>query len=73
VISIAMGCIYTEAKNYPREPAAHVAISELSCQYFVSILFMFLYCLICSMLLFSTDADSKEWILSVLIIYLFNS
>ncbi|CAJ1939759.1 unnamed protein product [Sphenostylis stenocarpa] len=25
--SIAMGCIYTEAKNYPREPAAHVAIS----------------------------------------------
>lgn len=27
--SIAMGCIYTEAKNYPREPAAHVAISEI--------------------------------------------
>ncbi|GFZ00210.1 appr-1-p processing enzyme family protein [Actinidia rufa] len=26
--SIAMGCIYTEAKNYPREPAAHVAISN---------------------------------------------
>lgn len=26
--SIATGCIYTEAKNYPREPAAHVAISE---------------------------------------------
>ncbi|KAA3488191.1 Protein GDAP2 [Gossypium australe] len=25
--SIAMGCIYTEAKNYPREPAAHVAIT----------------------------------------------
>ncbi|CAK9151106.1 unnamed protein product, partial [Ilex paraguariensis] len=24
--SIAMGCIYTEAKNYPRERAAHVAI-----------------------------------------------
>lgn len=24
--SIAMGCIYTETKNYPREPAAHVAI-----------------------------------------------
>ncbi|KEH27846.1 appr-1-P processing enzyme family protein [Medicago truncatula] len=24
--SIAMGCIYTDAKNYPREPAAHVAI-----------------------------------------------
>ncbi|KAG8654191.1 protein GDAP2 homolog [Manihot esculenta] len=24
--SIGMGCIYTEAKNYPREPAAHVAI-----------------------------------------------
>lgn len=24
-----MGCIYTEAKNYPREPATHVAISEL--------------------------------------------
>lgn len=24
--SLAMGCIYTEAKNYPREPAAHVAI-----------------------------------------------
>ncbi|KAG6651134.1 hypothetical protein I3843_06G084700 [Carya illinoinensis] len=24
--SVAMGCIYTEAKNYPREPAAHVAI-----------------------------------------------
>ncbi|PKA62868.1 hypothetical protein AXF42_Ash018862 [Apostasia shenzhenica] len=24
--SIAMGCIYTEAKGYPREPAAHVAI-----------------------------------------------
>lgn len=24
-----MGCIYTEAKNYPREPAAHVAISEI--------------------------------------------
>ncbi|XP_042404541.1 ganglioside-induced differentiation-associated protein 2-like [Zingiber officinale] len=23
---IATGCIYTEAKNYPREPAAHVAI-----------------------------------------------
>lgn len=29
--SIAMGCIYTEAKNYPREPAAHVAISEILC------------------------------------------
>lgn len=28
--SIAMGCIYTEAKNYPCEPAAHVAISENS-------------------------------------------
>uniref|UniRef100_A0A7N0TRJ0 Appr-1-p processing enzyme family protein n=1 Tax=Kalanchoe fedtschenkoi TaxID=63787 RepID=A0A7N0TRJ0_KALFE len=26
LLSIAMGCIYTEAKNYPREPAAHVAI-----------------------------------------------
>ncbi|XP_074295834.1 uncharacterized protein LOC141623616 isoform X3 [Silene latifolia] len=24
--SIAMGCIYSESKNYPREPAAHVAI-----------------------------------------------
>ncbi|KAJ8645765.1 hypothetical protein MRB53_007513 [Persea americana] len=24
--SIAIGCIYTESKNYPREPAAHVAI-----------------------------------------------
>ncbi|XP_073301302.1 uncharacterized protein [Primulina huaijiensis] len=24
--SIAMGCIYTETKSYPREPAAHVAI-----------------------------------------------
>jgi hypothetical protein len=36
-----MGCIYTEAKNYPREPAAHVAISELSGQYFLSLLFMF--------------------------------
>ncbi|XP_030552599.1 protein GDAP2 homolog isoform X1 [Rhodamnia argentea] len=24
--SIAMGCIYTDSKNYPREPAAHVAI-----------------------------------------------
>ncbi|XP_061987226.1 uncharacterized protein LOC133705845 isoform X1 [Populus nigra] len=24
--SIAMGCIYMESKNYPREPAAHVAI-----------------------------------------------
>ncbi|XP_068656159.1 uncharacterized protein [Aristolochia californica] len=24
--SIAIGCIYTEAKHYPREPAAHVAI-----------------------------------------------
>ncbi|KMZ57603.1 hypothetical protein ZOSMA_84G00410 [Zostera marina] len=24
--SIAIGCIYTDAKNYPREPAAHVAI-----------------------------------------------
>ncbi|KAK4777855.1 hypothetical protein SAY87_018042 [Trapa incisa] len=24
--SIATGCIYSEAKNYPREPAAHVAI-----------------------------------------------
>ncbi|CAA0833059.1 appr-1-p processing enzyme family protein [Striga hermonthica] len=24
--SIATGCIYTETKNYPREPAAHVAI-----------------------------------------------
>lgn len=24
--SIAVGCIYTESKNYPREPAAHVAI-----------------------------------------------
>nr|XP_043640180.1 protein GDAP2 homolog isoform X2 [Erigeron canadensis] len=24
--SIAFGCIYTEAKQYPREPAAHVAI-----------------------------------------------
>eukprot|EP00850_Spirogloea_muscicola_P015672 SM000122S25779 [mRNA] locus=s122:194125:198208:- [translate_table: standard] len=27
--SIAFECIYTEAKGYPREPAAHVAISEL--------------------------------------------
>ncbi|PWA56185.1 hypothetical protein CTI12_AA318520 [Artemisia annua] len=27
--SIAMGCIYTEAKNYPREPAAHVAIRTI--------------------------------------------
>ena len=27
--SIAVGCIYTEAKNYPREPAAHVAISKI--------------------------------------------
>jgi len=27
-ISIAMGGIYTEAKNYPREPASHVAISK---------------------------------------------
>ncbi|GKA72564.1 hypothetical protein Tco_0778780 [Tanacetum coccineum] len=27
--SIAMGCIYTEAKDYPREPAAHVSISLL--------------------------------------------
>lgn len=26
--SIATGCIYSEAKNYPREPAAHVAISN---------------------------------------------
>ncbi|KAK1296690.1 hypothetical protein QJS10_CPB15g01342 [Acorus calamus] len=26
VSSIAMGCVYTETKNYPREPAAHVAI-----------------------------------------------
>ncbi|XP_066338232.1 uncharacterized protein [Miscanthus floridulus] len=26
--SIAMGCIYTEAKNYPREPASHVAIRQ---------------------------------------------
>ncbi|KAH9626157.1 hypothetical protein KSS87_017681 [Heliosperma pusillum] len=24
--SIAMGCIYSDSKNYPREPAAHVAI-----------------------------------------------
>jgi len=30
VVSIATGCIYTEAKNYPREPAAHVAISEFA-------------------------------------------
>ncbi|VAH15967.1 unnamed protein product [Triticum turgidum subsp. durum] len=29
--SIAMGCIYTEAKNYPREPAAHVAIRTVRC------------------------------------------
>jgi hypothetical protein len=34
LLSIAMGCIYTEAKNYPREPAAHVAISEFSCTIF---------------------------------------
>ncbi|XP_019165642.1 PREDICTED: ganglioside-induced differentiation-associated protein 2-like isoform X3 [Ipomoea nil] len=27
--SIATGCIYTENKNYPREPAAHVAIRTL--------------------------------------------
>ncbi|KAL6566447.1 hypothetical protein OROGR_002062 [Orobanche gracilis] len=27
--SIATGCIYTEAKNYPREPAAHVAIRTI--------------------------------------------
>jgi hypothetical protein len=27
--SIAMGCIYTESKGYPREPAAHVAIRKL--------------------------------------------
>lgn len=25
-----MGCIYTDAKNYPREPAAHVAISKIA-------------------------------------------
>ncbi|KAL6648790.1 hypothetical protein ACP70R_013014 [Stipagrostis hirtigluma subsp. patula] len=28
--SIATGCIYTEAKNYPREPAAHVAINKMT-------------------------------------------
>jgi hypothetical protein len=38
-LSIAMGCIYTEAKNYPREPAAHVAISEFS-YYVCSILYL---------------------------------
>ncbi|KAI7753539.1 hypothetical protein M8C21_032282 [Ambrosia artemisiifolia] len=27
--SIAIGCIYTEAKHYPREPAAHVAIRTI--------------------------------------------
>ncbi|XP_076948430.1 uncharacterized protein LOC143620675 [Bidens hawaiensis] len=27
--SIVIGCIYTEAKNYPREPAAHVAIRTI--------------------------------------------
>ncbi|KAL7609593.1 hypothetical protein Lser_V15G11600 [Lactuca serriola] len=27
--SIAIGCIYTEAKYYPREPAAHVAIRTI--------------------------------------------
>ncbi|KAJ6350628.1 hypothetical protein OIU78_006720 [Salix suchowensis] len=27
--SIAMGCIYTESKNYPREPATHVAIRTI--------------------------------------------
>lgn len=27
--SIAIGCIYTEAKGYPRESAAHVAIRKL--------------------------------------------
>lgn len=44
-----MGCIYTEAKNYPREPAAHVAISELYCEYLLSFIFMFRCCLITSM------------------------
>jgi hypothetical protein len=28
VYSIALGCIYTESKGYPREPAAHVAIRK---------------------------------------------
>lgn len=27
--SIAMDCLYTEAKNYPREPAAHVALRTI--------------------------------------------
>jgi hypothetical protein len=30
--SIAFGCIYTEANGYPREEAAHVAISKFTCQ-----------------------------------------
>jgi hypothetical protein len=40
-----MGCIYTEAKNYPREPAAHVAISEFIFVYslFTCALKYFLY------------------------------
>lgn len=29
--SIALGCIYTESKGYPREPAAHVAIRTVRC------------------------------------------
>lgn len=38
--SIAMGCIYTEAKSYPREPAAHVAISEISLCFCNQLLFV---------------------------------
>lgn len=42
--SIAMGCIYTEAKNYPREPAAHVAISENLPYPFLSWFTWFFWC-----------------------------
>ncbi|KAG5059520.1 hypothetical protein JHK87_000549 [Glycine soja] len=43
--SIAMGCIYTEVKNYPREPAAHVAISfyTLYCPFVLYILLRSFY------------------------------
>jgi len=42
--SIAMGCIYTEAKNYPREPAAHVAISETLCCHDFTFSIYFFWC-----------------------------
>lgn len=39
--SIALGCIYAESKEYPREQAAHVALRELTFTFVAVIMLTF--------------------------------